>query len=235
MFKSLTRILLFLPKKKQSLNLSGVFYWTSLFNKTFIAGILEDQIEGGKIGPLFQCLLIEQFRRLRDGDRFFYEHPSVFKPNQLDQIKQYTIARVLCDNGDNITKITRDTFRLPDLQGGFIVCEEIPRVDLKLWSECCSDCKYSGQLNTISLLNARRSRRHLEDEEQVLAAEGRRKWINNENVYANTTSSVAQYQIEIETLKTRIFDLENELDRMKTNVRKLNKVVRDLEKKKVQH
>lgn len=111
-------------------------------------------------------------------------------------------------------------------------CEEIPRVDLKLWSECCSDCRYSGQLNTISLLNARRSRRHLEDEEQALAAEGKRKWTNSENFYANATNS---YQTEIESLKTRIFDLENELDRMKSSVRKLNKVVRDLEKKKVQH
>lgn len=196
---------------------------------------MEDQIDGGKVGPLFQCLLIDQFSRLRDGDRFFYEHPSVFKPDQLDQIKQYTISRVLCDNGDNITKITRDSFRLPDLQGSFVNCEEIPRVDLKLWSECCSDCRYSGQLNTISLLNARRSRRHLEDEEQVLAAEGKRKWTNSENFYANASTSVPQYQTEIESLKTRIFDLENELDRMKTSVRKLNKVVRDLEKKKVQN
>lgn len=112
-------------------------------------------------------------------------------------------------------------------------CEEIPRVDLKLWSECCSDCRYSGQLNTISLLNARRSRRHLEDEEQVLTVEGKRKWMHNENIFSNTT--IPEYEVEIESLKTRIFDLENELDKMRSNVRKLNKVVKELEKKKIQH
>lgn len=204
-------------------------YWITFI----VPGILEDQIDGGKIGPLFQCILIEQFRRLRNGDRFYYEHPSVFKPDQLDQIKQFTLSRLICDNGDNITKITKDTFKLPELQGGFINCEEIPKVDLKLWSECCSDCRYSGQLNTISLLNARRSRRHLEDEEEVLTVEGKRKWTNNENFVANST--ISEYEIEIESLKTRIFDLENELDKMKSNIRKLNKVVRDLEKKKIQH
>lgn len=203
-------------------------------NPNFIfSGILEDQIDGGKVGQLFQCILIEQFRKLRDGDRFFYEHPSVFKPNQLDQIKQYSLARIICDNSDNITKITRDVFKLPELQGGFINCDDISKVDLRLWSECCSDCRYSGQLNTISLLNARRSRRHLEDEDELLTVEGRSKWTNNEAIFSN--ASISEHENEINILKSRIFDLENELDRMKNNIKKLNKLVREIEKKKIQH
>ncbi|XP_066250730.1 peroxidasin [Euwallacea similis] len=130
----------------------------------FVGGVLEDPVQGGRVGPLFRCLLLEQFRRLRDGDRFWYENPSVFKPEQLVQIKQYSLARVLCDNGDNITRITGDVFLLPELQGGLRSCEEIPHVDLKLWSECCSDCRYTGQLNTISRLNAR-SRRNVVEQE----------------------------------------------------------------------
>lgn len=38
----------------------------------WVGGILEDQVPGGKVGPLFQCLLIEQFKNLRSGDRCEY-------------------------------------------------------------------------------------------------------------------------------------------------------------------
>lgn len=88
-------------------------------------------------------------------------------------------------------------------------------------------------MNTISLLNARRSRRHLEDEEELLTAEGKRKWINTEAGSRNASNS--DYENEIDILKSRIFDLEDEFDRMKNNLRKLNKIVKDIEKKKVQH
>lgn len=35
----------------------------------WVGGILEDQLPESKVGPLFQCLLIEQLRNLRNGDR----------------------------------------------------------------------------------------------------------------------------------------------------------------------
>lgn len=178
----------------------------------WVGGILEDPVEQGRVGPLFRCLLIEQFRRLRDGDRFYYENPSVFKPEQLIQIKQYTLSRVLCDNGDNITRVSKNAFILPKLQGGFISCEEIPQVDLNLWSECCSDCRYSGQLNTISKLNAR-TRRHLVE----VPTE-----VRNNSTLPNCEDP------ENKRLKKRILKLEKKLEEMKTSVRQLEKVMKKI-------
>lgn len=167
----------------------------------FVGGILEDQVEGGRVGPLFQCLLIEQFVRLRDGDRFYYENPSVFKPEQLTQIKEYTLARVICDNSDNITRIQRDVFRLPELQGGFVECSQIPKVDFRLWFECCSDCRYSGQLNTISRLNSRRNRRQAPEDFPQKSIE------NVQGLHRK----IGELQKEVDDLKANLKDILNEL------------------------
>lgn len=107
----------------------------------WVGGILEDQLPGAKVGPLFKCLLLEQFRRTRDGDRFWYQSPEVFRAEQLAQIQQASLARILCDNGDNITRVQPDVFLLPEGRNDFISCDEIPYVDLNVWSDCCDNCE----------------------------------------------------------------------------------------------
>lgn len=38
----------------------------------FEGGLAEDHVRGSDVGPLFQAIMVDQFTRLRDGDRFFY-------------------------------------------------------------------------------------------------------------------------------------------------------------------
>ena len=33
-------------------------------------GMLEDVVEGSKLGPLFMCIIVEQMKALRSGDRY---------------------------------------------------------------------------------------------------------------------------------------------------------------------
>lgn len=56
-----------------------------------VGGILEDPLSESRLGPTFMCLITLQFKRLREGDRFWYENPEVFTPNQLIQIKQVSL------------------------------------------------------------------------------------------------------------------------------------------------
>uniref|UniRef100_H3AWY7 Peroxidasin n=1 Tax=Latimeria chalumnae TaxID=7897 RepID=H3AWY7_LATCH len=130
-------------------------YGTPVNIDLFPALVVEDLVPGCQLGPTLMCLLTTQFKRLRDGDRcnrFWYENPGVFTPSQLTQIKQTSLARILCDNGDNITRVQPDVFRVAEFPHGYINCEDIPKMDLKIWQDCCEDldCRTRGQFNALS-------------------------------------------------------------------------------------
>ena len=73
----------------------------------WVGGLLEEPVNGARVGPTVQCLLVDQFRRIRDGDRFWYQNPSTFSPDQLAQIQMTSLARIICDNSDQIGKKKR--------------------------------------------------------------------------------------------------------------------------------
>ncbi|XP_046660395.1 peroxidase-like isoform X2 [Homalodisca vitripennis] len=81
----------------------------------YVGGMLETQAPGALVGPTFQCIIGEQFRRWRNGDRFYYEfanQPGSFTFDQVKEIRKVTLAEVFCQNGDNITRIQPDVFRV---------------------------------------------------------------------------------------------------------------------------
>ncbi|KAF7248803.1 hypothetical protein EYD10_05320 [Varanus komodoensis] len=112
--------------------------------------MVEDLVPGTRVGPTLMCLLTTQFRRLRDGDRFWYENPGVFSPAQLTQIRQASLARIICDNSDHIRQLQRDVFRVASYPQGMVSCDEIPEVDLRMWQDCCEDCRTKGQFRALS-------------------------------------------------------------------------------------
>lgn len=84
----------------------------------FIGGISEAPVAGALLGPTFQCIIGDQFKRLQHGDRFYYDNivsPGKFTEEQLLEVRKSSLARVHCDNGDDIKLMQPLAFRKPSL------------------------------------------------------------------------------------------------------------------------
>ncbi len=71
----------------------------------WVGGLAESHVRGASVGPLFQRILADQFTRLRDGDRFWYERDlqgstlAMVRSTKLsDIIKRNTTTQNVQDN-----------------------------------------------------------------------------------------------------------------------------------------
>ncbi len=75
----------------------------------FEGGLAEDHVPGSDVGQLFQTILVNQFTRLRDGDRFFYLNETFTPAEQAILNQGNTLAKVIEAN-TNITNLQSDVF-----------------------------------------------------------------------------------------------------------------------------
>uniref|UniRef100_A0A914C8J2 peroxidase n=1 Tax=Acrobeloides nanus TaxID=290746 RepID=A0A914C8J2_9BILA len=102
----------------------------------YVGAMVEDPVVGGLVGSTLACIIGDQFKRTRDGDRFYFENKGIFTPAQLAELHKITLSRILCDNGDRITKVPKDSFLLPQAPGNSIVpCTSLPSIDLSKWRD----------------------------------------------------------------------------------------------------
>ena len=84
----------------------------------YIGGLMERPVPGGRLGPTFSCIIsnqvkraqknfykckIFQMKRLKNGDRYFFSlvsSASRFSPEQLEEVRKVSLARILCDNSE---------------------------------------------------------------------------------------------------------------------------------------
>ena len=119
------------------------------------AGIAEYPLPGALLGPVFSCVIAEQFANTRKGDRFWYENYDQFTPQQLAEIRKVKMAGLICDNADEIETIQMFPFLTADQHSNpRIYCKDIPRPDLSAWTESSSDYAPSYTGNALKAASA---------------------------------------------------------------------------------
>lgn len=77
----------------------------------WIGGLAEDHVPGSSMGETFTAILVDQFVRLRDGDRFWYQ--SSLPGRLVREIEDTTLADIIRRN-TNITKLQDNVFFFND-------------------------------------------------------------------------------------------------------------------------
>jgi hypothetical protein len=76
--------------------------------------------------------------------RFWYENQNEFTTAQLAEVKKTTLAKIICETGDNIQLVQRDVFKTARGSNRLFKCSHIEDVSLEPWKNCCKE-------NTVGL------------------------------------------------------------------------------------
>ena len=75
----------------------------------WVGGLAEEPLPGAMLGETFHTILVDQFRRLREGDRYWFEHDPFFLANTelLAEVRATTLADIIRRNtriGDELAE-----------------------------------------------------------------------------------------------------------------------------------
>ncbi|KAG7476291.1 hypothetical protein MATL_G00081510 [Megalops atlanticus] len=113
-------------------------YGTPANIDAWLGGVSEPFVQGGRVGPLFACLIATQFQRIRQGDRLWWENEGVFTSRQRASLASVSLARIICDN-TGITDVPSDPFLFHPREAGYTRCEDIPPFNLTPWFDADPD------------------------------------------------------------------------------------------------
>ncbi|XP_061782628.1 eosinophil peroxidase [Nerophis lumbriciformis] len=110
----------------------------------WLGGVAEPLVRGGRVGPLFACLIANQFQKIRQGDRLWYENPGVFTARQRAALSTATLSRIICDN-TGITAVPRDAFSVINRRNRLVRCANVRQLNLRAWRQRrCTDFLETG-------------------------------------------------------------------------------------------
>ena len=77
----------------------------------WVGCLVEDHVSGSGVGPLLVAILKDQFERLRDGDRYYFENNISLTDDEKNEIRSTTLANIIRRN-TNLFNVQDDVFHL---------------------------------------------------------------------------------------------------------------------------
>ncbi|VVC36103.1 Hypothetical protein CINCED_3A021410 [Cinara cedri] len=119
--------------------LNKTLYKTCSDMDLLTGGLLETPLQGAVFGPTFSCLLANQFSLIKNSDRFWYENdfpPSTYSKGQLQEIRQSTLAGIICANFEDISTIQPKAFiDRDDYLNHPLNCDQHSKLDIYQWKD----------------------------------------------------------------------------------------------------
>jgi hypothetical protein len=120
-----------------------------------IGALAEDHLPGASVGPLAAAGLAEQFVRLRDGDRFWYESDPAFTPDEIAVLQATRLSDIIRRN-TGLTNLQDNVFFVPPaspLNGDYNDTGLVEQADLDLvllnWGTELLDPAAAGWANDL--------------------------------------------------------------------------------------
>ncbi|XP_056288346.1 eosinophil peroxidase [Pseudoliparis swirei] len=138
----------------------------------WMGGVAEPFVRGGRVGPLFACLIATQFQRIRQGDRLWYENSGVFTAAQRSALSAASISRIICDN-TGITSVPADAFSVLSRRNRLVRCSNVRRLNLSAWRErACTgpgdDCNEVSENETVKKKTTQPDQKDLQELQALL-------------------------------------------------------------------
>ena len=128
-----------------------------------VGGVSEKSVRGGAVGPTFACIIGEQFKQLKFGDRFFYTHRDErdgavgLSQTAKSYVLQRTLGDIICDNTALDSTQKWVTLQPDESYNPFELCSEKRSLDLaSIAREIASDLP--RQSRQVFVNNGRRQR-----------------------------------------------------------------------------
>ena len=88
-------------------NVDDIDLWTG--------GLSEPRLPGTSLGPTFTAIFVDQFTRLRDGDRFYFENPNIYPAKFINGVLNTTLSDIIRRNtGIRRDELNPHSFFLPN-------------------------------------------------------------------------------------------------------------------------